>query len=152
MYTLSVILPILLLAFPMTIATVESDIATVQNDFPQPSQSNSSQEQRDFDSETRRALTVHMVISAIILIAFILVMICLARIASRRPQQRRTQFVGNAYNGSGVRATAVPPYGVENDDYLPAYSSEPVRGETVVAQSSEGPAQPAPAHLSKDMV
>ncbi|KAB8297928.1 hypothetical protein EYC80_001710 [Monilinia laxa] len=145
MYTLNVILPNFLLILPRTVATVESD-------FPQPSDFNSNQEQRDFDSETGRAFTIHIIISAVILVAFILVMISLTMIASRRRQERRTQIVGNVYNGPGVGSTAVPPYKVGNDVYLPVYSYEPARGETVVAQSSEEIAQPAPAHLSKDVV
>lgn len=81
--------------------------------------------------------------------------ITLATIATQRRRQRDggTQFAGKLYHRPGARTTtAAPPYRAGDDVYLPAYSYEPVRGETVVAQSSSAVAQPAPAHVSKYVV
>ncbi|ESZ95387.1 hypothetical protein SBOR_4243 [Sclerotinia borealis F-4128] len=145
MSTLSSILPILLLMLPITMATVESD-------FPKSPRSNFDQEQQDFESNANSALTIHIIISVVVLVVFILVIIILAT-AARRRRQSRKPLAGNMYDRPGVRiTTAAPPYRVGDDVDLPAYSYEPVRGETVVAQSSSTVAQPAPAHVSKDVV
>ncbi|KAI9649537.1 hypothetical protein NHQ30_002117 [Ciborinia camelliae] len=142
MSALSNILPILLLALPMTIATVDSD-------YPQPL--DYSSQHRAFDSKATSALTIHIIISIVVLVTFILVTITLIKIASRRRRQGPTQLAGKVYNRPGARTTAAPPYRVGDDVYLPAYSYEPARGETVISQSSLV-AQPAPAHVSKDVV
>ncbi|KAF7860454.1 hypothetical protein EAF04_008580 [Stromatinia cepivora] len=142
MSTFSNILPLVLLALPMTIATVDGDFPQSRHSEPQ---------QRDFDSEQRNALAVHLVISVVMLEVFILAMVTLTTTASRIRRQRRIQYVGKIHNRPGA-ITEASPYRVEDDVYLPAYSYEPVRGEIVVAQPSSTVAKPPPAHGSKTMV
>ncbi|KAF5872352.1 uncharacterized protein Bfra_005711 [Botrytis fragariae] len=141
MSALKNILPILLLAFPMAMANVGSD-------YPQPP---SDSQERDFSSGQKSAVTIHVIISVIILMVFLIIIVTLTTIGSRRRRQRRTQYAGKIHNGPGANAAA-PPYSVADDVNLPAYSYAPANGETVVSQQSSGIAQPAPAHVSKDLV
>ncbi|KAF7945744.1 uncharacterized protein EAE97_004782 [Botrytis byssoidea] len=143
MPTLKNILPILLLAFPMA-------MANVGNDYPQ---SPSDSQERDFNSGQKNAVTIHVIISVIILVVFVVIIVTLTTIGSRRRRQRQrhTQSAGMIYNRPGANAAA-PPYSVTDDVNLPAYSYAPANGETVVSQQSSGIAQPAPAHVSKDVV
>ncbi|TEY64388.1 hypothetical protein BOTCAL_0148g00120 [Botryotinia calthae] len=78
-------------------------------------------------------------------------MVILTTIGSRRSRQRRTQYARKTYDRPGAN-TAAPPCSVTDDMNLPAYSYAPANGETVIAQQSSGIAQPAPAHVSKDVV
>ncbi|KAF7886476.1 hypothetical protein EAF00_010579 [Botryotinia globosa] len=141
MPTLKNILPILLLAFPMT-------MANVGNDYPQ---SPSDSQERDFNSGQKNAVTIHVIISVVILVVLVVIMVALTTIGSRRRRQRHTQYAGQIYNRPGANAAA-PLYSVADDVSLPAYSYAPANGETVVPQQSSGIAQPAPAHVSKDVV
>ncbi|CCD53846.1 hypothetical protein ACHAO1_000541 [Botrytis cinerea] len=135
------VLPILLLALPMVMATVGSD-------YPEPL---SNSQKRDFSSEQKSVVAVHVIISVVILVVFLIIIVTLATIGSRRRRQRHTQYAGKTYGRPGAN-TAAPPYSVTDDMNLPAYSYAPVNGETVIAQQSSGIAQPAPAHVSKDVV
>ncbi|TGO20592.1 hypothetical protein BPAE_0283g00040 [Botrytis paeoniae] len=141
MSTLKNILPILLLAFPMAMANVGSD-------YPQ--QPSDSQE-REFNSGQKSTVTVHVIISVVVLVVFVIIIVTLTTIGSRRRRERRTQYEGKIYNRPGANAAA-PPYSVVDDMNLPAYSYAPANGETVVSHQSSGIAQPAPAHVSKDLV
>ncbi|TGO56997.1 hypothetical protein BOTNAR_0211g00030 [Botryotinia narcissicola] len=141
MPTLKNILPILLLAFPMA-------MANVGNDYPQ---SPSDSQERDLNSGQKNAVTIHVIISVIILVVFVVIIVTLTTIGSRRRRQRHTQYAGMIYNRPGANAAA-PPYSVADDVNLPAYSHAPANEETVVSQQSSGIAQPAPAHVSKDVV
>ncbi|KAM0180773.1 hypothetical protein ACHAPF_002063 [Botrytis cinerea] len=135
------VLPILLLALPMVMATVGSD-------YPEPL---SNSQKRDFSSEQKSVVAVHVIISVVILVVFLIIIVTLATIGSRRRRQRHTQYAGKTYGRPGAN-TAAPPYSVTDDMNLPAYSYAPANGETVIAQQSSGIAQPAPAHVSKDVV
>ncbi|KAF7904802.1 hypothetical protein BELL_0766g00030 [Botrytis elliptica] len=141
MSTLKNILPVLLLAFPMAMANVDSD-------YPQPP---SDSQERDINSGQKSAVTIHVIISVAILVVFVVIIVTLTTIGSRRRRQRHTRYAGKLYNRPGANAAA-PPYSVVDDVNLPAYSYAPANGETVVSQQSTGIAQPAPAHVSKDVV
>ncbi|THV52738.1 hypothetical protein BGAL_0070g00190 [Botrytis galanthina] len=140
MSTLNNILPILLLAFPMAMANVGSD-------YPQPP---SNSQEQDFNSGQKNAVTIHVIISVVILVVFVVIIVTLTTIGSRRRRQRHTQYAGKMYNIPGANAAA-PPYSVADDVNLPAYTYAPANVETVVSQQSSGIAQPAPAHVSKDV-
>ncbi|KAF7903611.1 uncharacterized protein EAF01_006660 [Botrytis porri] len=141
MSTFKNILPILLLALPMAMATVGSD-------YPEPP---SDSQERDFNTGHKSSVTIPVIISVVILVVFVIILVTLTMLGSRRRRERRTQYAGKTYNRSGVNAAA-PPYSVVDDVNLPAYSYAPANGETVFAQQSSGIAQPAPAHVSKDVV
>ncbi|KAF7947581.1 hypothetical protein EAE96_008665 [Botrytis aclada] len=141
MSTLKNILPILLLALPMAMASVGSD-------YPQPP---SDSQERDFNSGQKSAVTIHIIISVVILLVFVIIIVTLTTIGSRRRRQRHTEYAGKIRNRPGENAAA-PPYSVADDVNLPAYSYAPANGETVVSQQSSGITEPAPAHVSKDVV